>query len=93
MRRTPAMARFGFSMLAIACLAAPASAEDLPTTPADCLKQTISLSKDAEAKKLATGTLEKIEDLLTKMETLCEAKDFPGAVAVAADVKKAIATP
>lgn len=74
--------------------AAPASASELSaaSNPDDCLKAASELAVDAEARKLAEDRLDKIEDLLVKMETHCDAKQFPEALAVAKDIKSLIET-
>ncbi len=73
---------------------APAAATELTTAsnPDDCLKSASELALNAEEKKLAEDRLDKIEDLLEKMETHCDAKQFPEALAVAKDIKSLIET-
>lgn len=61
-----------------------------PTTPEDCVKQASDLAQNAEDKNLADDKLDKIEELLTKMETHCEAKQFSEAAVVAKDIKTMI---
>jgi hypothetical protein len=71
-------------------LGAAALAEDAPKTADDCLKKVIDLSKSAADKKLGQDKLDKLEDLLTKMEGHCEAKQFADAMTDAKDVRSAI---
>lgn len=66
--------------------ATPALAQDADA----CLKQAFDLAASAEGKKLSDAQLAKVEELLAKMEGLCDAKDFAGADKVAAEVKAAI---
>ena len=86
--------------------AAPAPAEAQPMKPAeaapagalsvasadDCMKVASDLANSAEQKKLADDKLDRIDDLLTKMETHCDAKQFGEASAVARDIKSVIET-
>ncbi len=66
---------------------APAGA---PQNPDECIQAATGLAEAAEAKKLSEDKLDKIEDLLTKMETHCDAKQFVEAMAVANDIKSLI---
>ncbi len=76
--------------------AAPAAAATTQlvtaTNPDDCLKTASDLALDAEDRKLAEDKLDKVEDLLVKMETHCDSKQFPEALAVAKDIKSLIET-
>ena len=63
-----------------------------PENPDQCLKAASDLAQSAEERKLAEAQLDKIEDLLTKMETHCDAKQFVEAMAVANDIKSLIET-
>lgn len=63
-----------------------------PTTPDACLKSAFELAQSAESKKLPDPQLDKIEALLTKMESHCDAKQFAEAMVVAKDIKSAIET-
>lgn len=71
---------------------APATEATAATSPDDCLKAASELAVDAGEKKLAEDRLDQIEDLLIKMETHCDAKQFPEAQAVAKDIKSLIET-
>lgn len=63
-----------------------------PKNPDECIEAASSLAESAEAKKLAENKLDRIEELLVKMETHCDAKQFPEAMAVANDIKAMIET-
>lgn len=53
----------------------------------ECLKAAAGLVQAIEAKKLGEDKLDKIEELLTKMEGHCDASQFTEAMAVASDIK------
>ena len=72
--------------------AAPQTAGGAPENPDQCLKAASDLAQSAEERKLAETQLDKIEDLLTKMETHCDARQFVEAMAVASDIKSLIET-
>jgi hypothetical protein len=59
-------------------------------SPEDCLKAAFDIAQSAEDKKLGDDQLAKIEDLLTKMESHCDAKQFNEAAAVGSDLKSLI---
>jgi hypothetical protein len=59
-------------------------------SPEDCLKAAFDIAQTAEDKKLADDQLAKIEDLLTKMEGHCDAKQFNEAASVGSDLKSLI---
>ena len=63
---------------------------DTPSTPDQCMKAAFDLAQTAEDKKLPNDKLDKIEELLTKMEDHCDAKQFTEAMAVAKDIESAI---
>jgi hypothetical protein len=60
------------------------------SSPEDCLKAAFDIAQTAEDKKLADDQLSKIEDLLTKMESHCDAKQFTEAASVGSDLKALI---
>jgi hypothetical protein len=60
------------------------------SSPEDCLKAAFDIAQTAEDKKLADDQLSKIEDLLTKMESHCDAKQFNEAANVGSDLKALI---
>lgn len=61
-----------------------------PKSPDDCLKAAFDLSQAAEEKQLADEKLDKVEELLTQMETYCDANQFNEAMTVANDIKTMI---
>ena len=73
-------------------VATPQAAGAAPESPDQCLKAASDLAQSAEDRKLAEAQLDKIEDLLTKMETHCDAKQFVEAMSVANDIKTLIET-
>ena len=82
------------SLIAAAALAAFASGTALAETPAnnpeDCLKAAFDIAQAAEGKNLPNDQLDKVEEMLTKMETHCDARQFTEAAAVASDLKTLI---
>lgn len=70
-------------------LAGPAAAQQalVPSSPDDCLKSAFDLAQAAEEKSLADDVLDKVEELLTRMEGHCDANQFTEAMAVASDIK------
>ena len=76
--------------VALAGIASVAFAQTVPATSDECLKQAFQLAQSAESKKLSDEKLDKIEELLTKMESHCDAKKFAEANVIAADIKAAI---
>jgi hypothetical protein len=61
-----------------------------PTSADDCFQMSMDLFKTADAKQLAPADRGKIEELLEKMETHCDAKQFSDAQSVANSVKAII---
>ena len=70
--------------------AAIAQSAQSPRDPDDCLRAAFDLSQAAEEKQLADDKLDKVEELLTQMETFCDAKKFNEAMAVAKDIRTVI---
>ena len=68
-----------------------ALAQDAPKSADDCFKMSMDLFKTADAQKLADDRKAKVEEMLEKLETQCDAKQFAEAAALAKDVKAAIA--
>lgn len=67
---------------------APASGQQAALeTPEDCMKLATDLAQSAEEKDLSADKLDKIDDLLIKMETHCDAKQFSDAMTVATAIK------
>jgi len=62
------------------------------TTPDDCLQVATELAVNVDARNIADDKLEKIDDLLIKMETHCDARQFSEAHAVATSIKSLIET-
>lgn len=73
-------------------LSAPVLAQQAqaPKSPDDCLKAAFDLSQAAEEKQLTDEKLDRIEELLTQMETFCDASQFNEAMAVAKDIQTMI---
>ena len=68
-----------------------AYAQDKPAASAeDCLKVAFDIAQVAEGRNLPNDQLDKVEEMLTKMETHCDAKQFTEAAAVATDLKTLI---
>lgn len=61
-----------------------------PASPEECMKTAFDIAQIAEGKKLPDDQLDKIEELLTQMESHCDAKQFPEAAAVATNLKTMI---
>lgn len=72
-----------------AAVATPAPAADLASAD-DCLKSAFDLATQAEQKKLSNEELDKLEDLLTKMEGHCDSNQLKEASAVSGDIKSII---
>lgn len=68
------------------------SAGGAPDNPDQCLKAASDLAQSAEERKLGEAQLDRIEDLLTKMESHCDAKQFVEAMSVGNDIKTLIET-
>jgi hypothetical protein len=67
-----------------------AGAETPAANSDDCLKVAFDIAQAAESQNLSNEKLDKVEELLTKMETHCDAKQFTEAAAVATDLKQII---
>ncbi len=55
-----------------------------------CMQAAYDLASTAEQKQLPNEKLDKVEDLLTKMEDLCDADRVPEAMALAKDIEAEI---
>ena len=64
--------------------------EKAPTTPEECLKSAFDIAQTAESKNLANGDLDKVEQMLNRMEGHCDAGQFVEAAAVATELKTII---
>ena len=69
-----------------------ALAQEAPKSADDCFKMSMDLFKSADAQKLPDGQRSKVEEMLERMETHCDAKQFAEAAGIAKDVKAAIAS-
>lgn len=78
------------SLVFAAFAGATLAQEQPPANAEDCLKQAFQLAQAAEAKGLSDAKLDKIEELLTKMESHCDARQFPEATVVAKDIRSEI---
>lgn len=65
-------------------------AETPANNPEDCLKAAFDIAQAAEGKNLPNEQLDKVEEMLTKMESHCDAKQFTEAANVATDLKTLI---
>lgn len=80
-----------FAVAALVSLAGATSVmAQAATTPEQCLKSSFELAKAADAKKLPDAQLDKIEDMLTRMEKHCDQKQFAEAAKVGTEIKTAI---
>lgn len=75
----------------LALLSGSAIAQEKPAANAEeCLKAAFDIAQAAESKNMANDKLDKVEEMLTKMEGHCDAKQFTEAAAVATDLKSMI---
>ncbi|MEZ5856294.1 MAG: hypothetical protein R3D67_16640 [Hyphomicrobiaceae bacterium] len=71
--------------------AAPAANLDvIPTTADACIDAAASLGQTAEGKTFSDATVDKLDQLFSKMESACDGKQFSEAMAIAKDIKTAI---
>jgi hypothetical protein len=82
--------RFAIAAAATALVSSAALAQAPATNAEDCLKAAFDIAQAAEDKKLPNEKLDQVEELLTKMESHCDAKQFNEAAAVANDIKAMI---
>jgi hypothetical protein len=75
-----------FAGAALAQSAAPTS-EATPDTADACIAAAASLGQAAESKTFPEDKLDKLDQLFSKMESLCDAKQFSEAMSVAKDIK------
>ena len=71
---------------------APAAAESQAQPPADpaadaCLQKAFELAQSAEQKKLTEQDLDQLEQMLSKMESHCDAKETAEADKVGGEIK------
>ena len=62
------------------------------STSDDCLKAAFDLAQKADDKRLSNEDQDRIEELLTKMEGHCDAKQFGEAQAMAKEIETVINT-
>ena len=82
--------KFALAAAATALLSGAALAQTAASNAEDCLKVAFDIAQTAEDKKLPNDKLDQVEELLTKMESHCDAKQFTEAAAVAKDLKAMI---
>jgi deoxyhypusine synthase len=82
-----------FDLIRYACIAAlvastTAFAEQAapPQSAEDCLKAAYAIAEKAEQKKLSNEQIDRIDEMLTRMETHCDAKQFSEAMVVHKDI-------
>jgi len=75
-----------------AAATATSEAAALPQNPDECMKSAVELAEATEGRALAEDKLDKVDDLLLKMEQHCDAKQFGEAMAIARDIKALIDT-
>ena len=68
----------------------PLPENEAPTSADDCLRAAFDVAEQAENKKLSNDDLDKVEELLTKMESHCDARQFQEAMLVHKDIKTLI---
>jgi hypothetical protein len=88
--QTPSQAQAPAPMEKPAASAPAGAGATAVSSPEDCLKAAFDIAQTAEDKKLADDQLSKIEDMLTKMESFCDAKQFSEAASVGTDLKALI---
>jgi hypothetical protein len=67
--------------------ATPGEAAEPPSTVEACISAASDLGSVAETKTLSEATLDQLDQLFSKMESLCDGKQFSEAMAVAKDIK------
>lgn len=67
-----------------------ATAAAVPSTVDSCIAAAANLGKSAEGRTLSDDKVDKLDQLFSKMETLCDGKQFDEAMAVATDIKTMI---
>ena len=68
----------------------PSTPRATESSPDDCLKSAFDLAQRAEAKKMSSEELDKLEELLSQLEGHCDAKRFPEAQAMAGEISTMI---
>jgi hypothetical protein len=72
---------------ALAQSATPTETAEQPSTVEACIAAAASLGSVAEGKTLSEEKLDQLDQLFSKMEALCDGKQFSEAMAVANDIK------
>ena len=72
---------------ALAQAAAPTETAESPTTVEACITTAASLGSTAESKTLSEEKIDQLDQLFSKMEALCDGKQFAEAMVVASDIK------
>jgi hypothetical protein len=75
---------------ALAQSAAPTETAESPSTVEACITAAASLGTVAEGKTMSEDKLDQLDQLFSKMESLCDGKQFSEAMAVANDIKTMI---
>ena len=83
--RTSLIAILSAGLIAVAG-AALAQTPSTPQSSDDCLKAAFEIAEKAEQKKLSNEQIDRVEEMLTKMETHCDAKQFKDAMVVHKDI-------
>jgi len=79
-------------ILATALVAGLSGAALAADNPDDCLKEAFDLAQTAEGKKLSDDELDKLEQMLGKMEAHCDAKQFSEASKTGEEIKAMLAS-
>jgi hypothetical protein len=83
------MKRLAIPLISLTVLTGPAFAAP-PASQDACLEQAFALAEKAQGKKLAKAAQEKVESLLSGLETKCTSGDMAGAEAAIKGVEAAI---
>ncbi|MGD9783830.1 MAG: hypothetical protein AB7E80_15245 [Hyphomicrobiaceae bacterium] len=79
-------------ILATAFAASLTGAALAADNPDDCLKEAFDLAQSAEGKKLSDAELDSLENMLSKMEAHCDAKEFADATKAGGEIKAMLAS-
>lgn len=67
--------------------AVPGTTVAVPTSQDDCISAAQALYQAAEGRRLADAQRDRLEELLVRMETHCNARQFQEASAIASDIR------
>ncbi len=85
------MIRTSIASAVFAALAATSAFAETPAnSPEDCLKAAFDIAQAAEGRNLPNDQLDKVEEMLTKMESHCDANQYTEAAGIATDLKSLI---